>query len=267
MQKGKRLSSQGGTSKSSAGSFRAREGEVKQKKTATQVKSDLYTSIGKQADKYAQEKLGISGPNIMNTPAGQVVTKGFTSSTVSNQMYGTEYQKARNEYLASQGLGTMQKNGSFITGVQTDKGLVFKSTARQAYESAKAEPIPLSKEMYQSQQNFKLGLGALATAATGMTAFFSTAYYSNKTNPYSTYVQNFYKTANRTSTSIAANRGSKDSAAPSTAESTSVTDSTAVAQRDKRSYRGASTGETGTLSGTRTFLTKADKTIRGSMVG
>ncbi len=118
--------------------------------------------------------------------------------------------------------------------------------------------------MYQSQQNFKLGLGALATAATGMTAFFTTAYYSNKTNPYSTYVQNFYKTANRTSTSIAANRGSKDSAAPSTAESTSVTDSTAVAQRAKRSYRGASTGETGTLSGTRTFLTKADKTIRGS---
>lgn len=255
MQKGKRLSSQGGTASASKGGM-----SKKSAKTSAVVQ-------GIRADQYAKEKLGIRTTVAGPVTGASTSPTGFISTKVSNQMYGTEYQKARNEYLASQGLGTMQKNGSFITGVQTDEGLKFTSQAREAYEASKREPIPLSRQMYESQQNFKLGLGALATAATGMTAFFTTAYYSNKTNPYSTYVQNFYKTANRTSTSIAANRGSKDSAAPSTAESTSVTDSTAVAQRDKRSYRGASTGETGTLSGTRTFLTKADKTIRGSMVG
>ncbi len=100
MQKGKRLSSQGGTA-SKAGMSN------KSAKTSAVVQ-------GIRADEYAKEKLGITGPNIMNTPAGQVVTKGFTSSTVSNQMYGTEYQKARNEYLASQGLGTMQKTDRLL---------------------------------------------------------------------------------------------------------------------------------------------------------
>ena len=262
------MSSQGGTSKSSAGSFRAREGEVKQKKTATQVKSDLYTSIGKQADKYAQEKLGISGPNIMNTPAGQVVTKGFTSSTVSNQMYGAEYQAARNEYLASQGLGTMQKNGSFTTGVQTDKGLVFTSQAREAYEASKREPIPLSREMYESQQKTKLAFGALATLASGMTAFFSSAYLSNKATPYSKYVQNFYDTANRSkTTAVPVSSGGNGGSTTTSSNSTSVQDSTAVAQRAKKSYRGALSGETGAITANRDpFLARADKTIRGAMV-
>jgi len=271
IQKGKKLSSQGGTSKSSAGSFRAREGEVKQKKTATQVKSDLYTSIGKQADKYAKEKLGI-----ITTVAGPVQgastsPTGFISTKSSDQMYGTEYQAARNEYLASQGLGTVQKNGSFITGVQTDKGLVFTSQAREAYEASKREPIPLSREMYESQQKTKLALGALATAASGMTAFFSSAYLSNKATPYSKYVQNFYDTANRSkTTAVPVNSGGNGGSGSSTttsSNSTSVQDSTAVAQRAKKSYRGALSGETGAITANRDpFLARADKTIRGAMV-
>ena len=261
-------SSKSGASKSSAGSFRAREGEIKQKKTATQVKSDLYTSIGKQADKYAQEKLGI-----ITTVAGPVQgastsPTGFISTKSSDQMYGTEYQAARNEYLASQGLGTVQKNGSFTTGVQTDKGLVFKSTAREAYESAKAEPIPLSREMYESQQKTKLALGALATAASGMTVFFSSAYLSNKATPYSKYVQNFYDTANRSkTTAVPVSSGGNGGSTTTSSNSTSVQDSTAVAQRAKKSYRGALSGETGAITASRDpFLARADKTIRGAMV-
>ena len=250
------MSSKGGTSSSSKGGM-----SNKSAKTNAVVQ-------GIRADKYAQEKLGISGPNIMNTPAGQVVTKGFTSSTVSNQMYGAEYQAARNEYLASQGLGTVQKNGSFITGVQTDKGLVFTSQAREAYEASKREPIPLSREMYESQQKTKLAFGALATLASGMTAFFSSAYLSNKATPYSKYVQNFYDTANRSkTTAVPVSSGRNGGSTTTSSNSTSVQDSTAVAQRAKKSYRGALSGETGVITANRDpFLARADKTIRGAMV-
>lgn len=151
---------------------------------------------GIKADQYAQKKLGITAPNVMNTPAGTLVTKGFTSSTSSNQMYGSEYASARNEYLASQGLGTMQTNGSFTTGVQTDKGLTFTSAARDAYNASRREPIPLSKEMFESQQKFKTIAGALATGLSGMPSFFSAAYYSSK-QPYSQYVADYYSGSKR----------------------------------------------------------------------
>ena len=123
----------------------------------------------------------------MNTPAGQVVS-GFKSSTSSNQMYGAEYQAARNEYLASQGLGTVRADGCFMTGVQTDKGLVFTSQANQAYQASKREPIPLSRQMYESQQLFTQVAGA-TTGLSGMPSFFSAAYYASK-KPYASMLEN-----------------------------------------------------------------------------
>jgi hypothetical protein len=256
IQKGKKLSSQGGTSSSSKGGM-----SNKSAKTNAVVQ-------GIRADQYAQEKLGIRTTVAGPVKGASTSPTGFISTTSSNQMYGSEYQAARNEYLASQGLGTVQKNGSFITGVQTDKGLVFTSQAREAYEASKREPIPLSREMYESQQKTNLAFGALATAASGMTAFFSSAYLSNKATPYSKYVQNFYDTANRSrTTAVPVSSGRNGGNTTTSSNSTSVQDSTAVAQRAKKSYSGALSSETGITTASRDpFLARTDKTIRGAMV-
>ena len=111
---------------------------------------------GIKADQYAQNKLGITTTVAGPVAGANTTPTGFYSTTSSNQMYGSEYASARNEYLASQGLGTMQANGSFTTGVQTDKGLTFTSAARDAYNASKREPMPLSRQMYDSQQRLSL---------------------------------------------------------------------------------------------------------------
>lgn len=164
------------------------------------------TSIALQANQYAKDKLGITGPNVMNTPAGTLVTKGYTSSTVKNQMYGSEYNKARNEYLASAGYGTMQKNGSFTTGVQTDKGLTFTSEARDIYNQTRNQPIPLSKQMYESQQRFTQGVAAVAALA-GIPLMPGVLYYKSK-QPYLNYLSNNKQVFSYSSGS---NQTSKDS--------------------------------------------------------
>ena len=151
---------------------------------------------GIKADQYAQKKLGITTTVAGPVAGANTTPTGFYSTTSSNQMYGSEYASARNEYLASQGLGTMQANGSFTTGVQTDKGLTFTSAARDAYNASKREPMPLSRQMYDSQQRFKTIAGALATGLSGMPSFFSAAYYTSK-KPYSQYVADYYSGSKR----------------------------------------------------------------------
>lgn len=151
---------------------------------------------GIKADQYAQNKLGITTTVAGPVAGANTTPTGFYSTTSSNQMYGSEYASARNEYLASQGLGTMQANGSFTTGVQTDKGLTFTSAARDAYNASKREPMPLSRQMYDSQQRFKTIAGALATGLSGMPSFFSAAYYTSK-KPYSQYVADYYSGSKR----------------------------------------------------------------------
>lgn len=151
---------------------------------------------GIKADQYAQNKLGITTTVAGPVAGANTTPTGFYSTTSSNQMYGNEYASARNEYLASQGLGTMQANGSFTTGVQTDKGLTFTSAARDAYNASKREPMPLSRQMYDSQQRFKTIAGALATGLSGMPSFFSAAYYTSK-QPYSQYVADYYSGSKR----------------------------------------------------------------------
>jgi hypothetical protein len=253
------LSSQGGTSSAS-------KGGMSKKSAAT---SPVVQGI--RADQYAQKKLGITGPQVYNTPSGEIMTKGFTSSTVPSQMYGQEYSEARNEYLASQNLGSVTDTGQYRPFVQTDKGQVSTLLGRQSYEESRKQKMPLSKEMYESQRKTSNILGGLAAAATGMSMFFTSQYTANKMNPYSTYVQNFYKTANRSSTSIASSRNKKNTTTTTTAPTpsdnvkASVSDSTTVAKNNKR--RNASSYESGSLPDDRTFLARTDKTIRGSMVG
>tara|TARA_R100000697_G_scaffold36188_1_gene48047 strand:- start:930 stop:1667 length:738 start_codon:yes stop_codon:yes gene_type:complete len=132
---------------------------------------------GKKADEFAREKLGI-------IQTGNAI---FATDTGGNQMYGSEYQKARNEYLASQGLGTINKEtGSFTPGVQTDKGLTFTDTTRGAYREANRYRIPLSKQMFESQQKFQMGLAGV-TALAGVPLIPSILLSSSQT-PYSSYI-------------------------------------------------------------------------------
>tara|TARA_R100000329_G_scaffold23530_1_gene22529 strand:+ start:5392 stop:6129 length:738 start_codon:yes stop_codon:yes gene_type:complete len=132
---------------------------------------------GKKADEFAREKLGI-------TQTGNAI---FATNTGGNQMYGSEYQKARNEYLASQGLGTINKEtGSFTAGVQTDKGLTFTDTTRGAYREANRYRIPLSKQMFESQQKFQMGLAGV-TALAGVPLIPSILLSTSQT-PYSSYI-------------------------------------------------------------------------------
>tara|TARA_R100000231_G_scaffold98067_2_gene73230 strand:- start:106 stop:900 length:795 start_codon:yes stop_codon:yes gene_type:complete len=138
---------------------------------------------GIKADEYAKKKLGIT-----QIGSGIIATQG---ENVVGQMYGAEYQAARNEYLASQGLGTVRADGGFMAGVQTDKGLTFTNATRGAYEASKREPIPLSKQMYKSQQRFQQIAGAIATGFSGMPSFY-TASYLNTQKPYAEYVNEFY---------------------------------------------------------------------------
>jgi len=150
---------------------------------------------GIKADQYARKKLGI-----VTTVAGPVKgastsVTGFYSTKSKDQMYGSEYQAARNEYLASQGLGTMQKNGSFTTGVQTDQGLVFTSQAREAYEASKREPVPLSRQMYDSQKRVGATAFGIMGAMMGMPTLGLTLASNIYNKPYSSYVNlNRYNT-------------------------------------------------------------------------
>ena len=151
---------------------------------------------GKLADQYAQKKLGITTTMAGPVAGANTTPTAVNSTTSSNQMYGSEYSSARNEYLANQGLGTVRADGGFMTGVQTDKGLTFTSAARDAYNASRDIAMPLSRQMYDSQQKFKTIAGALATGISGMPSFFSAAYYSSK-KPYSQYVADYYSGSKR----------------------------------------------------------------------
>lgn len=191
------------------------------KKSASSPKTQGIIQ-GMKADQYAKEKLGITATVANpNQPMSTANLSGYYS-TKGNQMYGSEYQKARNEYLASQGLGTMQKNGSFTTGVQTDKGLVFTSTAREAYEATKREPIPLSRQMYDSQKLFSSTAFAVMGALAGMPTLGITGANYIYNMPYSAAI----KIGNRSSTYYTAPKSSGDSKSTNTGTVTSTTSST-----------------------------------------
>lgn len=218
---------------------------------------------GIRADQYAKEKLGITGGTVMNTPAGQVVS-GFKSTKSSNQMYGSEYQQARNEYLASQGLGSMQSNGSFTTGVQTDKGLVFTKTANAAYEASKREPVPLSKQMYESQQLFKQGAFVIMGALMGVPSLGITAAQYSST-PYSDYVKN-YVTVGRSSVSYTAPKSSSNESTTTIKDTPKTTTDVVSAERgDKEAAARIARMQELTAASARKFYKISGKSITGSM--
>ena len=142
--------------------------------------------ISNAADRAAQKKLGIQ-----KTVAGPVkgasssVTGYMATNTGGNQMYGSAYNQARNQYLADQGMGTMT-NGSFMPGVQTDQGLVFTSANRDIYNRTKQKDIPLSRQMYDSQQKFKQVIAGVAALA-GV-PMIPTALATSSRTPYQSYV-------------------------------------------------------------------------------
>ena len=202
---------------------------------------------GIRADQYARKKLGITAKVANpNQPLSQANISGYYSTKSSDQMYGSEYQSARNEYLASQGLGTMQKNGSFTTGVQTDKGLVFTSTANKAYEAAKAEKMPLSRQMYDSQKLISSTAFAVMGALVGMpTLGITGATYSNQTPTSKDSSGTEQVVADQTNTAVTTNKTSQDDGY--VARVASLTQSSGGEQRK--------------------FFTGTRKTIKGSLKG
>jgi len=252
------LSSKGGTSSSSKGGM-----SNKSAKTNAVVQ-------GIRADKYAQEKLGISGPNIMNTPAGQVVTKGFTSSTVSNQMYGSEYQAARGEYLSSQGLATARTvtdaTGKTYTtydpAIKRDGKLVYTNESRGAMEAAKREPIPLSRQMYDSQKRVGATAFGIMGAMMGMPTLGLTLASNIYNTPYSSYVNlNRYNTY-FTPTSGGGRDGGGNTTTPSTG--TTATPVIEDSAKKEASLKAARVKEMAAAS-KRQFYKISGKSITGKM--
>ena len=207
---------------------------------------------GKKADEFAREKLGI-------TQTGNAI---FATNTGGNQMYGSEYQKARNEYLASQGLGTINKEtGSFTAGVQTDKGLTFTDTTRGAYREANRYRIPLSKQMFESQQKFQMGLAGV-TALAGVPLIPSILLSSSQT-PYSSYIN---------STSTRGFYDFSDSPVPDKNKTQGMTPPEAnefntmtEAEREAERKRRAAASRTGDLAGNvRSLFSTISQTFGGS---
>lgn len=215
--------------------------------------------IANAADKYAQKKLGIQtkvfnpNQNVSNNIAGYYSTKG-------NQMYGSEYQAARNEYLASKGLGTMQENKSFTTGVQTDKGLTFTSEAREAYEATKSKPIPLSRQMYDSQKLFSSTAFAVMGALVGMpTLGLSGANYLYN-RPYSSTVN-----VGRTNATFTNNNKSSNEQTVADQTNTAATTTTTTPDNNYVARVASLTQSGGGEE--RKFFTGTRKTIKGTLKG
>lgn len=225
--------------------------------------------VAKEADKYAQNKLGIT-TTVAGPVAGASSTPtGFYSTTSSNQMYGSEYQAARNEYLASQGLGTVRADGGYMAGVQTDKGLVFTSEGRNAYNASRNISMPLSRQMYDSQQTFKQVTGAILTGLSGMPSFFSAAYYASR-KPYSQYVGEYMSGSKKgvDNSTISPSKKNQNKKTITIKDTPKVAnDFDAAARGDEKALKRVQTlaksGEAG--SPNRKFLVSSAKTFLGKM--
>lgn len=146
---------------------------------------------GIKADEYAKKKLGITTTVAGPVAGANTTPTGFYSTTSSNQMYGAEYQAARGEYLASQGLATARTvtdatGKTFTTYDPRTADGKYTNATRGAMEAAKREPIPLSKQMFESQQRFKAGMAAVAALA-GIPVMPSVLYMKSRT-PYQDYI-------------------------------------------------------------------------------
>ena len=162
---------------------------------------------GKKADEFARKAVGLTETKdgYMGTTYDPATGKSVKSS---NQMYGATYNEARGRYLASQGLATARQvtdamgKTRTVYDPRTADGTYTNMTRMSAQES-RANKTPLSKEMYDSQQKFKAGVGAVAMfmGAPIIPSFM----FKSAATPYSTYVnqtreQGFYNfSTNQTS--------------------------------------------------------------------
>jgi hypothetical protein len=218
---------------------------------------------GIRADQYAKKKLGITKTVAGPVKGASTSVTGYYSTKVPNQMYGSEYQAARNEYLASQGLGTIQKNGSFTTGVQTDKGLTFTTQARQAYEASKREPIPLSRQMYESQRR----VGATAFGILGAMMGMPTLGLTMAANMYKSSYANYINT-NRQSTYFTPTSGGGRDSGGQTTTTTATGDTASAVQEDASKKNAALTAarvKEMAAASKRQFYKISGKSITGKM--
>ena len=154
---------------------------------------------GKKADEFARKAVGLTETKdgYMGTTYDPATGKSVKSS---NQMYGATYNEARGRYLASQGLATARQvtdamgKTRTVYDPRTADGTYTNMTRMSAQES-RANKTPLSKEMYDSQQKFKAGVGAVAMFMGA--PIIPSLMFKSAATPYSTYVnqtreQGFY---------------------------------------------------------------------------
>ena len=169
-------------------------------KTGNDLKiKDQAKLQGKKADQFARQAVGLTETKdgYMGTTYDSAEGKSFKSG---NQMYGATYNEARGRYLASQGLATARQvtdamgKTRTVYDPRTADG-TYTNMTRMSAQEARANKTPLSKEMYDSQQKFKAGIGVVA-GFMGAPLIPSLMFKSAAT-PYSTYVnqtreQGFY---------------------------------------------------------------------------
>ena len=154
---------------------------------------------GKKADEFARKAVGLTETKdgYIGTTYDPATGKSVKSS---NQMYGATYNEARGRYLASQGLATARQvtdamgKTRTVYDPKTADG-TYSNMTRMSAQEARANKTPLSKEMYDSQQKFKAGVGAVAMFMGA--PIIPSLMFKSAATPYSNYVnqtkeQGFY---------------------------------------------------------------------------
>ena len=186
----------GSKKSASSGSSGSIGSSINKAKNNVEFKSKIQ---GEKADQFARQAVGLTETKdgYMGTTYDSAQGKSFKSG---NQMYGATYNEARGRYLASQGLATAREVTDALGNVRTvydpkNADGTYTDMSRMSALEARANKTPLSKEMYDSQQKFKAGIGVVA-GFMGAPLIPSLMFKSAAT-PYSTYVnqtreQGFY---------------------------------------------------------------------------
>ena len=241
--------------------------ETTQQKLARENK--LASTYASGADAYAKDKLGIQSTAV-NSAMGGNMNQGFKSTANPygkvNQSYGADYNQLRGEYLSLQGqakkrevIDAMGRSRTVYDPVNSDG--VYTNVSRGAAQNARDMGTPLSKEMFEGQQETKKMLLGLGGIMSGMPLAFTSLYYASK-RPYSESVSNYYNKGRTTSTQT--NRNNKDapSIAASEGQQSSYSQTTA---RNKYKAKKATTLKTESKLEGRALYASANKLITGKM--
>ena len=214
-----------------------------------------------RAEEYAKKKLGITETVAGPIKGANTSVTGIYSTAVPNQMYGDKFREAQGEYLASQGLATAR---TIVDA--TGKEFTVYDKSKPLMDAVNRTRIPLSRQMYESQQLFTQIAGAIGTAISGMPSFFSAAYYASK-KPYSKYVGDYMEGAKKGvgNQTISSNKNQTSNNITTTAQMNA--DFNEAQKGDEKALKRvqalAKSGEAG--SPNRKFLVTSAKTFLGSM--